>query len=88
MPSNLVEDIFFEIFEIPRFVINENTVLAIRGSSIGTLRKKCRNLRGLSRLLASTDYYGGKSFLTLSKIFGVSIEAMAIRLEEIGLLEF
>lgn len=88
MPSKLVEDIFFKIFEMPKFVINENTVLAIRAGSISALRERCQNLRGLARFLASTDYYGGKSFNTLAKIFSVSIETMAIRLEELGFLEF
>ncbi len=87
MPGKLVEDIFRQLFEMPKFVINENTVLAIRVGSVSAL-EKCQNIRGLARLLASTDYYGGKSFNTLAKIFGVSTETMAIRLEEIGLLEF
>jgi formiminotetrahydrofolate cyclodeaminase/Zn-dependent peptidase ImmA (M78 family) len=88
MPSKMVEEVFFEIFEIPKFIINENTVLAIRARNIQDLRIRCRNRRGLARLLASTGYYGGKSFNSLAKIFQVSIETMAIRLEELDLVEF
>ena len=88
MPARLVEEVFLEIFEMPKFVINENTALALRAGSISALRKKCQNGRGLARELATTDYFAGKSFNNLAKIFGVSIETMAIRLEELGLVEF
>lgn len=88
MPSNLVEDVFFEIFETTKFVINEATVLAIGGKSVSALRKKCKNIRGLAGLLASASYYTGKVFNPLAKIFNVSTETMAIRLEELGLVEF
>ncbi|MFC0771648.1 cyclodeaminase/cyclohydrolase family protein [Terrimonas alba] len=88
MPATLVEDVFVEIFDMSKFVINESTVLALRAGSVSALRKKCQNARGLARVLASTDYFGGKSFNPLAKIFGVSIETMAIRLEELGLFEF
>lgn len=88
MPAKLVEDIFFEIFETPKFTINESSVLAIKGASIATLRRKCQNKRGLARLLSNTEYYDAKAFACLSKTFKVSTETMAIRLEELDLLEF
>ena len=88
MPTKLVEDIFVEIFETTRFTINESSVLAIRAGSIDALRKKCHNKRGLARLLVTTEFYGGKAFNSLTKIFRVSTETMAIRLEELDLLEF
>jgi formiminotetrahydrofolate cyclodeaminase/Zn-dependent peptidase ImmA (M78 family) len=88
MPSNLVEDVFFEIFEAPKFVINEATVLAIGGKSVLILKRECQNIRGLTRMLSSTSYYAGKVFNPLAKIFNVSTETMAIRLEELELVEF
>ena len=88
MPAKRVEEVFFELFEIPKFIINENNVLAIRERSIGGLKNKCKDIRGLSKLIASAEYYGGKPFNSLAKIFNVSIEAMAIRLEELKLIEF
>lgn len=88
MPTNLVKKIFLEIFQMPKFVINENTALAIRAGGSGALRNKCQNRRGLARLIASADYYAGKSFNTLANIFSVSNETMAIRLEELQLVEF
>lgn len=88
MPTKLVEDIFFEMFETPKFTINESSVLAIRGGSIDSLRRRSKDKRGLARLLSTTEFYGGKSFNSLIKIFKVSTETMAIRLEELDLLDF
>jgi hypothetical protein len=45
-----------------------------------------RTLRDLARLLASATYYNGKAVYSLTEIFGVSVEAMAIRLEELDLV--
>ena len=88
MPAKIVEDTFFQLFEMDKFILNENTVTAIGAESILSLRKKCRNLRGLGRLVASLELYAGKSFISLSEIFRVSVETMAIRLEELELVEF
>jgi hypothetical protein len=51
MPTKLVEAVFFEIFETPKFVINGVTVLAVGGDTVSKLKAKCQNLRGLARLL-------------------------------------
>ncbi|MFN8291888.1 MAG: cyclodeaminase/cyclohydrolase family protein [Chitinophagaceae bacterium] len=88
MPTKMVKDIFFELFETEKFRINEASVLAIRGNNISLFRRQCRDKRGLARILATTEYYGGKTFNSLSKIFKVSTETMAIRLEELDLLDF
>lgn len=88
MPANLVEEAFRQIFGTERFVINEESVLAIKGKSIKLFRKKCKDIRGLARELASTQYYRDKTFYSLSTIFNVSVETMAIRLEELNLLRY
>jgi len=88
MPTKLVVDIFFELFETEKFKITEASLLAIRGNSITAFRRQCRDKRGLARLLATTEYYGGKTFNSLSKIFKVSTETLAIRLEELDLVDF
>ena len=40
------------------------------------------------RFYKRLNLFGGESFNSLAKIFQVSIEAMAIRLEELELVEF
>ena len=88
MPKRQVIKIFSSIFLTDRFVINDLTGFALGSDSVGGLIKECGNLRGLSRKLASTESYNGKHFTSMAKRFNVSEEAMAIRLEELELLEF
>ncbi len=87
MPKKQVVKIFSSIFLTNKFQLSEITsfALSVDGSDI---TEECSNLRALSRILAATEYYNGKPFPSLSKQFNVSIEAMAIRLEELRLLEF
>jgi hypothetical protein len=42
----------------------------------------------LCRILASAEFYGSHSFKSLAELFHVSIETMAIRLEELGLAQY
>ena len=88
MPKKLVSNVFQEIFEMPIFKINENTVLELGEGTIEKFKNKCGNLRGLSRKLVDLKRYGRKGIIPISEIFGVSTETMAIRLEELGLVEF
>lgn len=86
MPRNTVFEAFEAIFETQKFIINEGSALALRAGSAYELKRRCKDLRGLARILASAEYYGGKTVNSLATIFGVSIETMAIRLEELDLL--
>ena len=88
MPRKLVKNVFQELFILKKFVINQNTVFAFGEDSVSNFRAKHRNLRGLSIFLASADNFRGRSFYSISKVFNVSVGAMAIRLEELGLVEF
>lgn len=88
MPAKQVRSVFQEVFQAEKFVINQNTVFELREPSITTFKSKVRNLRGLARFLASVEYFRGRSFYSISKVFNVSVGAMAIRLEELDLIEF
>jgi len=85
MPKKLVEKVFFNFFKMQQFRISEATALAIR-VDLNSLRKNYPNFRDLSRLIASQDFYAGRSFSPLNKVFNVSVETMAIRLEELRLV--
>ncbi|KAA9349031.1 cyclodeaminase/cyclohydrolase family protein [Larkinella humicola] len=87
MPKKIVVQLFYERFQIKRFTINENTARLL-DSTAHELRKKVKNKRDLSRMIAKCGYYNSRPFDSLSKIFQVSIEAMAIRLEELELIEY
>ena len=87
MPRKLVESKFESLFLTEKFKVNEETVFALNSGSVSDFRAQCKDLRDLSKTLASAEYYNGINFHSISKQFRVSVEAMAIRLEELGLLE-
>lgn len=88
MPEKLVRARFANIFATDCFTVNEETVFALSRISLNDFQKKCKALRDLSRILACAEYYNGLRFISLANQFRVSIEAMAIRLEELELLDF
>ena len=89
MPRKLVTEVYEELFLTKSFEINELTTYRLtRDSRTDKLVEELKNLRGLSRRLASATSYDSKQFNSLAQIFGVSVEAMAIRLEELGLVKF
>lgn len=88
MPEKQVKAVFQELFMSERFLISQNTVFELREQSVSDFRVKCRNVHGLARHLANVEFFKGRAFNSISKVFGVSVGAMAIRLEELDLVEF
>lgn len=88
MPEKLVRQEFRLRFMTDHFRISEEASYALIGKSEDALRDQCRDLRALARKLATADHYNSRFFEPLVKRFGVSVEAMAIRLEEVSLLEY
>ncbi|HEY2583079.1 MAG TPA: cyclodeaminase/cyclohydrolase family protein [Mucilaginibacter sp.] len=88
MPEKLVNDFFKQLFLTSKFVINENTVFSLMGGSLAAFKRTCKNLRDLSMILAAAESYNGQQFRSLADIFNVSQTTMAIRLEELGFVEF
>lgn len=84
MPSKLLIKIFREHFLTECFVLNDDTIFAL-GSTTAAKIENYKSIRDLSRLLAKIEIYNGVNFNSLSRQFGVSVEAMAIRLEELKL---
>ncbi|HEY4325857.1 MAG TPA: cyclodeaminase/cyclohydrolase family protein [Mucilaginibacter sp.] len=88
MPEKQVKGVFFELFLSDKFVINEDYIFALTGETLDSFRRKYRSLRQLTRLLAGITLLRGEFVHSLSTIFGVSEGAMAIRLEELDLVEY
>ncbi len=86
MPPNLVKTTLKKYFLTDKFFIDEATAHALGQGDFVTLKKKCKTLRHLSRLLADAEQYNSRHFTSLAKQFRVSTEAMAIRLEELELV--
>jgi Zn-dependent peptidase ImmA (M78 family) len=88
MPKRLVRKRFKQVFGCDTFTLNQDTAFALDPSDTFNLEKTCKTMRDLSRILAKTEAYNGQRFHSLGKQFGVTTEAMAIRLEELGLVNF
>jgi hypothetical protein len=88
MPAKLVRQYFHQIFRTHEFKANQVTAHALNFTDTEHLIRRCRDKRQLSRLLASTSMYNSKAVRSMSEIFNVSTEAMAIRIEELGLVNF
>jgi formiminotetrahydrofolate cyclodeaminase/Zn-dependent peptidase ImmA (M78 family) len=86
MPKKIVAEIFEDLFGLKRFTLNETTAQALNRSSLHDLSKKVKTKRDLSRMIAKCEFYNHQPFTSLSSIFQVSIEAMAIRIEELNLV--
>ena len=88
MPSIDVCRIFHELFRVEQFHITDDTAFNLNYDNVEKLKAKCKDLRSLAGILASTESYGGLNFdSSIAQHFKVSNEAMAIRLEELELLE-
>lgn len=87
MPERLVRREFSLRFHAVKFIVGDDTTFHLTSGTQETLKKRCRTLRHLTRLLADADRYAGGSFVSMAKRFSVSNEAMAIRLEELDLVQ-
>ena len=85
MPANLVKQHFVRLFGTDCFALDEGTSFALSRGGVDI--SKCRNQRDLTRILAGATNYNGDRFDSLASQFGVSVEAMAIRLEELNLVQ-
>jgi IrrE N-terminal-like domain len=66
------------------FRLNEDSIF---GLSLGSARQRIRSTRDVSYTVAQAVMYMGRNFESLSTVFRVSPTTMAIRLEELGLIE-
>lgn len=87
MPEKLVRQRFKRLFLCDQFAVSEATLFALDQTASLHIQKKCRTPRELARVLASATAFNGKHFRSLAEQFKVSVEAMAIRIEELGLIE-
>lgn len=71
---------------ISEFSIRFGTTQLSLNEGAPALFDECSSLRDFSRAVAGTGTFGGNHFDSLASVFGVSNEAMAIRLEDLQLL--
>ena len=87
LPEKLVRGAFVQRFKTECFSLDDDTAFGLTLKSLDLVQSRCRTARDLARLLAEAEYYHGVRFDSLARQFGVSREAMAIRLEELGLVQ-
>lgn len=87
MPEKLIRVRFKQSFGVSdKFVLNDHTAFALASKNANGLIESCKTPRELARILAKTERYAGCDVYSLATQFGVSVEAMAIRIEELGLV--
>ncbi len=86
MPSKLVRRAFKTRFKAEHFSLNEATSFALDREPWIAVANRYDTLRKLSRRIASATHFNGEQRYSLAEYFGVSIGAMAIRIEELGLI--
>lgn len=85
MPEKLMRRVFASMFGHPPFFLDEERYFAL-SPSMPRQGWKPRTRRELARVLSSASRYNGVSFTSIADRFGVSTEAMAIRLEQLRLV--
>lgn len=86
MPEKLVRKSFIRRFFVEQACLNQRTALGLCNARVSSLRGKIRSDRDLSRILAECVCYERIKFPSLKSEYLVSTEAMAIRLEDLGLV--
>jgi Zn-dependent peptidase ImmA (M78 family) len=87
IPARLLLNRFQLCFGSQFLRLNEDTVYGLSIPNIDVAVRRFRNTRDLSLAIATTSSFMGRPFDSLSKYFRVSQTAMAIRLEEVGLID-
>jgi Zn-dependent peptidase ImmA (M78 family) len=86
MPEKQVRPEFARRFDSDQLYLDDNTAFGLRPGSERELSPQSTERRDFARVVAETQQFGGSHFHSLSERFGVSTEAMAIRLEELDLV--
>ncbi|WEN13907.1 ImmA/IrrE family metallo-endopeptidase [Rhodanobacter sp. AS-Z3] len=87
MPAKLLRECFHQCFGTDCFALTDDTAFALSRTTSDFVREKNPTRRHLARTLAAAETYNTRSFRSLANQFGVSVGAMAIRIEELDLLE-
>lgn len=88
MPRKLVKEALESTFltEAP-FVFDDDAAFWLSPGNPGALLRPYEGNRDRAHALATAQSYGGRHFVSLSKLFRVSSGSMAIRLQELGLIQ-
>lgn len=88
MPRKQVVKTFYELFGTKKLLINNDTAFSLIRGSESDLRSKIKSRRDFALKIASAEIFAGNPFKSLAQQYNVSLTAMAIRLEELDLVDF
>ena len=88
MPERQIRKEFSRRFAAAPFRLTDDSAFALCNSSVDKILKQIRLPRDLSKILSDATVFGGVSFPSLASRFAVSSKAMAIRLDELKLVDF
>lgn len=86
MPAKLVQEAFLRRFGTTQFVLTDDTAFALARTTSDAVLEQHPTSRQIARALAAAERYDGRTFKSLADQFGVSVGAMGIRLDELGLV--
>lgn len=86
MPAKLVRNRFKRNFVLDSFFLTDEIAYAAGGMSVQDFLSHYPTRRHIARLLASSELFNGRQLMSLAEQFRVSVETMAIRLEELKLV--
>lgn len=87
MPARLLLRRFRDLFGMDVFRLNEDTVFGFQMGTIDQAQRRIRKQRDVALVVATASSFMGVPFVPLSRFFRVSPTTMAIRLEEVGLVD-
>ena len=87
MPARLLLQRFAQCFGCDHLRMDEDTAFGLRIPNSDQARRRYRSPRDVSYVVATATWFQNRSFETLANQFRVSPTAMAIRLEEVGLID-
>lgn len=87
MPESVMREVFSGLFRSEQFVVSNASAFALGAQNSGQLLRECPTIRDLSLRLAKTRMFASRPVRSISEIFGVSNAAMAIRIEELELID-
>ena len=86
MPTEQVIGEFRRMFQSVPFIPTEETAFALYRANLDDLLHQWKSTRDGARELAQTTHFDRYYFKSLAERFGVSNEAMAIRIDDLGLV--
>ena len=88
MPEKQLRLEFARRFGVGPFRLTDDSAFALCRASVDKILRQCRSARDLSNCLGEARAFGDMQFRSLAERFSVSKKAMAIRIDELQLVDF